>query len=36
MSGCDKVEAEIPQSPERDQLLEFIRTSKRGIIKQYA
>ena len=36
MSGCNKVEAEIPQSPERDQLLEFIRTSKRGIIKQYA
>ncbi len=35
-SGCDKVEAEIPQSPERDQLLEFIRSSKRGIIKPYA
>ena len=35
-SGCDKVEAEIPPSPERDQLLAFIRSSKRGVIKQYA
>ena len=26
---------EVPQSPERDTLLEFIRTSKRGIIKPY-
>ncbi len=36
LSGCNRVEAEIPQSPERDQLLEFIRSSKRGIIKPYA
>lgn len=31
--ACSKVEEEIPQSPERDLILNFIRTSKRGIIK---
>ena len=36
MNGCDEVERTVPQSPDRDQLLEFIRTSKRGIIKPYA
>lgn len=35
MSACDKAEAELPQSPERDYLIEFIRTSKRGVCKPY-
>ena len=33
--GCELVEQEIPQSPERDMMLNFIRASKRGIIKPY-
>lgn len=35
MAGCDEVERQVPQSPERDSLLAFIRSSKRGIIKPY-
>ncbi len=35
-NGCDEVERSVPQSPERDELLQFIRTSERGIIKPYA
>ncbi len=31
--ACAKIEAEMPQSEERDIILEFIRSSKRGIIK---
>lgn len=31
--GCARVEAGFPQSPERDLILDFIRNSKRGIIK---
>ncbi len=31
--GCAKVEAGFPQSEERDKILDFIRNSKRGIIK---
>ena len=31
--GCAKVEAGFPQSEERDTILEFIRSSKRGIIR---
>lgn len=31
--GCAKVEAGFPQSEERDTILEFIRNSKRGIIR---
>jgi UDP-N-acetylglucosamine acyltransferase len=33
--ACDTVEQTIPQSPERDEILEFIRSSKRGILKPY-
>lgn len=36
INGCDEVEKQIPQSEERDYLLNFIRNSKRGIIKPYA
>ncbi len=36
INGCDEVEKQIPQSEERDYLLNFIRQSKRGIIKPYA
>ena len=34
-TGCDKAEAEVPETPERNKLIEFIRGSKRGVIKQY-
>ena len=33
--GCELVEREMPQGPERDMMLSFIRNSKRGIIKPY-
>ncbi len=35
MTGCDTVDEQVPQSPERDELVSFIRDSKRGVIKQY-
>ena len=35
INACDKAEAEVPQTPERDYLLEFVRNSKRGVIKPY-
>ena len=35
LSGCEKAENEIPETPERNKLIEFIRGSKRGVIKQY-
>lgn len=35
MNGCNEVEARVPQSEERDYLIRFIRTSKRGICKPY-
>ncbi|MDR3236842.1 MAG: acyl-ACP--UDP-N-acetylglucosamine O-acyltransferase [Prevotellaceae bacterium] len=31
--ACSKIEADFPASPERDTILSFIRSSKRGIIK---
>jgi UDP-N-acetylglucosamine acyltransferase len=31
--ACSKVEAGFPQSVERDTILEFIRNSKRGIVR---
>jgi UDP-N-acetylglucosamine acyltransferase len=31
--ACNKIEADFPVSPERDTILNFIRSSKRGIIK---
>ena len=33
--GCAKVEAGFPQSEERDTILNFIKESKRGIIRAY-
>lgn len=33
--ACDLVMAQFPQSPERDEIIEFIRESKRGILKPY-
>lgn len=33
--ACDIVMDTIPQSPERDLIIEFIRSSKRGILKPY-
>lgn len=35
ISGCEEVEKQVPQSPERDELVAFIRASKRGVIKPY-
>ena len=35
-NGCDEVERTIPASEERDRLVEFIRSSQRGIIKPYS
>lgn len=35
LTGCDEVEKQVPQSPERDRMIQFIRESKRGIIKPY-
>ena len=36
MEACEKAEKELPQSPERDYLIDFIRTSKRGVCKPYS
>ncbi len=36
MNGCDEVEAQVEQSAERDYILDFIRSSKRGILKPFA
>lgn len=33
--GCAKVEAGFPRSEERDEILSFIRNSKRGIVRGY-
>ena len=33
--ACDMVEEQFPESAERDQVINFIRTSKRGIIKPW-
>jgi UDP-N-acetylglucosamine acyltransferase len=35
LHACEEAEAQLPQSPERDALIEFIRTSPRGVIKPY-
>ena len=31
--ACAKIEAGFPQSEERDTILDFIRNSKRGIVR---
>ena len=36
LNGCEEVEKQIPQSPERDRLIRFIRESQRGIVKPYS
>ena len=33
--ACDSVMAQVPQSEVRDEIVEFIRSSKRGILKPY-
>ena len=33
--AVDRIEAELPASPERDLIIEFIRNSKRGIVRGY-
>ncbi len=33
--ACDMIEAQVPQSPERDLIVGFVRSSKRGILKPF-
>ena len=33
--AIERIEAELPATPERDEILQFIRNSKRGIIRGY-
>ncbi len=33
--AVDRIEAELPATPERDMIIEFIRNSKRGIVRGY-
>lgn len=33
--ACDKIESLLPRSEERDVIIEFVRSSKRGVIKPY-
>lgn len=35
LSACNEVETQLPQTAERDKLIQFIRESQRGIIKPY-
>jgi len=35
INACNKAEAELPQSAERDYLINFVRSSQRGCIKPY-
>ena len=35
LNACNEAEAQVPQSPERDALINFIRSSERGVIKPY-
>ena len=35
INACEKAEAEVAQTAERDYLLDFVRNSKRGVIKPY-
>lgn len=35
LNACNEAEAQVPQSAERDALIDFIRSSKRGVIKPY-
>lgn len=34
-NACERVEAEVPQSPHRDLMLDFVRNSNRGVVKPY-
>ena len=35
LNACNEAEAQVPQSAERDALIDFIRSSQRGVIKPY-
>ena len=35
LNACNEAEAQVPQSAERDYLIDFIRSSQRGVIKPY-
>ena len=33
--AIERIETELPATPERDEILQFVRNSKRGIIRGY-
>jgi UDP-N-acetylglucosamine acyltransferase len=33
--ACDMIEAQFPAGPDRDEILNFVRSSKRGVLKPY-
>lgn len=35
MDAIDRIEAELPSSKERDEIILFVRNAKRGIIRGY-
>ncbi|MGN0092003.1 MAG: acyl-ACP--UDP-N-acetylglucosamine O-acyltransferase [Alistipes sp.] len=36
LHACEEAEKQVPQSAERDAIIDFVRSSKRGVIKPYA
>ena len=33
--ACDVIESDLPMTDEREEILDFVRSSKRGVIKGY-
>ena len=33
--AIDRIEAELPATKERDEILQFVRNSKRGVVRGY-
>ncbi|MDE7468058.1 MAG: acyl-[acyl-carrier-protein]--UDP-N-acetylglucosamine O-acyltransferase, partial [Muribaculaceae bacterium] len=33
--AIERIDTELPATPERDEILQFVRNSKRGIIRGY-
>ncbi|WP_369073829.1 hypothetical protein [Acinetobacter baumannii] len=33
--ALDRIEAELPATRERDEIIQFVRNSKRGVIRGY-
>ena len=36
LTACEEAEKQIPQTPERDNIINFVKDSKRGVIKPYS